>query len=194
MFRSNTALEVVSGSVLDISRKTDTTLAMAFLDVEYTVLIDTSGSMSERDARGGKTRYEAAIEELKALQAQNPGKILVINFSDSANICIGGIPAFLGGMTNLTDALKLALEYDDTDMTHVVISDGYPDSPYSALEVAKEFDGAIHTVFIGPENDRQGREFMAQLANVKHGKAVTTKSNLLAKNVQELLLLKSNNN
>ena len=193
MLRNNT-LEIVPGSVLDVAEKNDLSLAMAFLEVEYTVLIDTSGSMSDRDMRNGKTRYEVAIEELKTLQAQNQGKILVINFSDSANVCIGGIPAFLGGMTNLTDALKLALEYDDTDMTHVVISDGYPDSPTSALEAAKEFKGAIHTVFIGPENDRQGREFLAQLASIKHGKAVTTKSNLLAKNVQELLLLKSNNN
>jgi hypothetical protein len=164
-------------------------MALAFMDIDYVALVDTSGSMSDKDARGGKSRYDVACEELKTLQGENPGKILVISFSGNARLCLGGIPDYQGGSTDLADALRFVKQYDLPGMTFFVISDGYPDSAQAALNEAAKFEGVINTIFVGPERDSIGREFLARLAEKNGGKtALAEKGDLLAKQFNQLLL------
>lgn len=180
---------IVTGSISDITKTSGKSFALTFLDVEIVVIVDTSGSMSDRDSRGGKSRYEVACDELANLQADNPGKILVISFSNSAQVCLGGVPYYEGGSTDLRNALQYAKQYDMPDMKFFVISDGYPDDPESAIAVAKQYQGLIHTIFVGPETDRTGREFLARLANAKGGKTVLAENaKKLAASVNQLLL------
>jgi len=163
-------------------------MALAFMDIESVVIVDTSGSMSEH-ARGGKSRYDVACEELSNLQANNPGKILLISFSTNAQLCLGGVPFYEGGSTNLDGALRFAKQYDLPGMTFFVISDGYPDDERAALKVATQYQGVINTIFVGPESDRRGREFLACLAEKSGGKTVLAeKANLLASHIERLLL------
>ena len=164
-------------------------MALAFMDIESVVIVDTSGSMSDRDARGGKSRYDVACEELRNLQANNPGKILVISFSTNAQLCLGGVPFYEGGSTNLDGALRFAKQYDIPGTAFFVISDGRPDDERAALEVAAQYQGVINTIFVGPESDRFGRDFLARLAEKGSGKTVLAeKANLLASHIERLLL------
>lgn len=184
---SNT--QIVKGSISDVATQTKKSFAMTFMDVEIVVIVDTSGSMSERDFVGAKSRYEKACEELAKLQGNNPGKVLVISFSSDAEVCLNGIPTFLMGTTNLEHALKFARQYDLEGMTFFVISDGEPDSERAALEVAAQYKSVIHTIYVGAENNQRAREFLNKLANAKGGKSVEAKNALkLADTVQTLLL------
>ncbi len=180
--------EIIPGSLSAVV-EAGKPMALAFMDVENVVIVDTSGSMYEKDARGGKSRYDVACEELSKLQADNPGKILVISFSNSAQVCLSGIPYFEGGSTNLDGALIFAKQYDIPGTTFFVISDGQPDDQNAALEVASQYQAIINTIFVGPESDRRGREFLARLSEKSGGKTVLAeKANLLASHIERLLL------
>lgn len=164
-------------------------MALAFLDVENVVIVDTSGSMNNHDAKGGKTRYAVACEELRKLQSNNPGKILVISFSCSPQLCLGGVPYFEGGTTNLDGALRFAKQYDLPGTTFFVISDGQPDNEKAALDEAAKYEGIINTIFVGSEDDSFGRNFLYRLAQKKGGKTVLAeKGEYLANHIEQLLL------
>lgn len=93
--------EIVPGSISALAQSSGKSIAELFTRAEVVAIVDTSGSMSNQDSRGGKSRYEVACEELAYLQKNRPGKVAVISFSDSAQFCPGGVPFYEGGGTNL---------------------------------------------------------------------------------------------
>ncbi len=180
---------IVAGSISEIAKTSGKPLSLAFMDVEIVVVIDTSGSMATDDSRAGRSRYDVACDELRLLQGRNPGKILVISFSNSAQVCLSGIPYFEGGGTDMAEALRFAKQYDTPGMQFIVISDGEPYSEQDALSMAGQYQSPISTVYVGPESDRRGREFLRRLAAAAGGKTVTAdRAKELAASIQTLLL------
>ena len=164
----NTA--IVTGSLQDIAAQSGQSIAVSFLSVDVVILVDVSGSMNAHDAPGGKSRYQAAVDELRKVQESNPGKIAIISFSSSAQLCPSGIPLFQGATTDLAGALRFAKMADVGGIRFIVISDGLPDSEKEALSVAATFSGEIHTIYVGPEDDyKGGRAFLQRLATANKG-------------------------
>ncbi len=172
---------IVPGSLSAVAKREGKSLAESFCSADAVIIVDTSGSMYTTDSRGGKSRYDVALEELAQLQAHMPGKLAVIAFSDSPVFAPGGQPPLLGSGTNLAGALKFAKVADVPNMRFVVISDGEPDSAQAALAVAATYQARIDTIFVGPENDwHGGQAFLQQLAAASGGQHMT------ADRVQEL--------
>lgn len=159
---------IVKGSLSAIAQQDGKSLAETFIHCDAVVIVDTSGSMDAHDAPGGKTRYQAALDELSALQEQLPGKIAVISFSSSVQFCPGGIPVWLGQTTDVAGALQFARVADVPGMRFFLISDGEPDDPDAALAVARQYRAKINTIYVGPEIGC-GRKFLEKLASVTGG-------------------------
>ena len=71
----------------------------------------------------------------------------------------------------------------------IVISDGEPNEPDKALQVASKFKNRIDVVSVGPEDRPAGRDFLKQLAAASGGQVVTAdKAAQLSGAVQRLLL------
>ena len=180
---------IVAGSISAVTQVSGKSLALAFMDVETVVLIDTSGSMGAMDSRGGKSRYDVACSELSKLQGANPGKILVISFSDDVKVCLNGIPHNFMGGTLVGRALQYAKQYDLSGMNIIVISDGEPLDPEEALAIARTFTNPISTIYVGPPDELRGREFLQKLAAATGGKTVTAdRAKELASSINILLL------
>jgi hypothetical protein len=180
---------LVAGSISSITQVSGKSLALAFMDVETVVLIDTSGSMGAMDSRGGQSRYNIACEELSKLQGNNPGKILVISFSDEVQVCLNGIPYNFMGGTIVGRALQYAKQYDLPGMNIILISDGEPMDESNALHVAKTYQNPISTIYVGPPDELRGREFLEKLAAATGGKTVTAdRAKELASSITTLLL------
>ena len=180
---------IVAGSISDVAITKGKPLALAFMDVETVVIVDTSGSMSAQDSRNGLSRYSVACSELSKLQAGQPGKILVISFSDEAKVCLNGVPYNFMGGTLVGRALQFAKQYDISGMNIIVISDGEPMDENEALAVARTFINPISTVYVGPPDEPRGREFLGRLAMATGGKTVTSdRAKELATSIQTLLL------
>lgn len=181
----NTAL--VPGSLGAVSERNGSSLAEAFLNASVVCMIDVSSSMNAHDSRGGASRYEVACTELAKLQANMPGKIAVVAFSDSVVFVPSGVPPFLGCGTDLERALAFVKVADGT-VRFVVISDGMPNDPAPCLNLAKTFKSRIDCLYAGPEDNRTGAHFLEQLAAASHGKyAVTAQAQQLAEQVQKML-------
>ena len=181
---------IVPGSIAAIANRDGLTLAESFLNCEVLVVIDQSGSMGERDAPGGRSRYDAADGELQRLQKQHPGRVGVIEFSSAVKFCPGGLPSRDGGGTNMAAALNFA-RVSDGACKIVLISDGEPDRKNETLVAARRYRHPIHTVYIGPEGGA-GRDFLNQLAAATGGRSFeSTAPGLLGEGVSQLLLLKS---
>ena len=74
-------------------------------------------------------------------------------------------------------------------MKFFLISDGQPADEYQALEVAKTYNNHISTIFVGPENNPAGLNFLRQLAMATGGQHVTAdRAKELATAVTQLLL------
>ena len=172
---------IVPGSLAQIAQREGQSLAESFMGADALIIVDVSASMTDRDSRGGKSRYEVALEELAQLQTRMPGKLAILAFSDSTIFVPGGVPPLLGSSTDLAGALKFARVADVEGMQFVIISDGEPNDKDKALTEAAKYTCKISTIFVGPEQDWQGgRAFLAQLAAKSGGQAVT------ADRVQEL--------
>lgn len=183
----NTAL--IQGSIGAIAKRDGMSLAESFVNCDAVIICDVSGSMADRDSRGGRKRYDVAVEELSRLQNTMPGKLAVIAFSDGPVFCPNGMPPFLGSGTDLLAALKFAKMADMPDMRFIIISDGQPENGVEALRFAATFEGRIDTVFVGPESDRVSRGYMANLANARGGQAVlAAQAKQLATTIERLLL------
>jgi len=176
---------IIKGSISDLARQSRQSIARSFVNAEMVIIVDVSGSMGAQDARGGKSRYEVALEELASLQEAHPGEIAVLAFSSTVEFCPHGQPAHIGGGTDLTQALRFAKMADVPGMRFVVVSDGRPDNQVTALAAARQFQSRIDTVYVGPETGR-GRDFLAKLASASGGKSVAEKVDLLGKSVQKL--------
>lgn len=181
---------VVVGSISDVAQRNGTSLAESFVSCDAVVIVDVSGSMAAQDSRGGRSRYDIALEELASLQAHLPGKIAVIAFSDSAVFIPGGQPPFMASGTDLASALRFAKVADVPDMRFFVISDGTPDDEQDALRVAKTYSNRIDTIYVGPESGyAMGREFLETLARTSGGQSTTAdRVQELAAKVETLLL------
>lgn len=166
-----TTTALVPGSIGAVAAKTGAPLALAMMDVEAVVIVDTSGSMSAHDSRGGQSRYDVACQELATLQARMPGKLAIVSFSDMALLCPTGEPSFLGSGTDLAGALRYAKTFDVDGVRFIVVSDGEPDSEQDALAEAARIRGRIDTIYVGPESGA-GREFLARLARASGGQPV----------------------
>lgn len=171
---------IVPGSLSAVAKRDGQSLAETFLNADAVIIVDTSGSMATDDSRGGRRRYDVALEELAALQQHMPGKIGVLAFSSTVQFCPGGQPPLLGGGTDLAGALRFAKVADVEGMRFVVISDGAPDDPDQAIAVARTFKVPISTIYVGPEACPTGRDFLWQLAKASGGE------NVMADRVQEL--------
>jgi hypothetical protein len=188
----NTQTAIVPGSLSDLARVGNGSITETFIGCDVVILVDVSGSMSEADSRGGKRRYDVALEELAQLQASLPGKLAVIGFSNEVIFCPGGAPPFLAAQTDLAGALRFAKIADVPGMRFIVISDGLPDNTEEALRVAKTFVGRIDVVYVGPEDYPTGREFLAKLARRCNGATVTAdRVKELATTVEHLLIAAS---
>ena len=180
---------IVVGSIADIAEKTGTSIAESFLNCDALVIMDVSGSMAMTDSRGGRSRYEVALEELAALQATMPGKVAVIAFSSNVQFVPGGVPPLIGESTDLAAALRFARMADGVDMRFIVVSDGEPDEADAALREAAMYEAKIDTVFVGPERYPVGRAFLQRLAAASGGRSVTAdRAQELAVKLETLLL------
>lgn len=163
---------VAKGSLSDVAKSSNVSLAEAFLDVDAIVIVDTSGSMGARDTRDGRSRYETACDELAKLQADLPGRIAVIAFSDHPEFCPSGYPRYIGASTAMEKALSFVHVADGCDIKFFLISDGYPDDEQATLRVASTFTSKVSTIFIGHEGD-PGADFLRCLAAATGGVSVT---------------------
>jgi Mg-chelatase subunit ChlD len=164
---------IIAGSLSAVAKQENKSIAETFVHADLIVIVDTSGSMDQKDSRGGKSRYTVACEELTALQANHPGKIAVIAFSNEAIFCPGGVPVYLGGGTDMAGALQFAAIADVPAMQFVLISDGEPDDEAKVLRIAKTYRNKISTIYVGPEEKPVGRDFLQRLAEATGGKTVT---------------------
>lgn len=181
--------QIIAGSINAIAQQSGKSIAETFVNADVIVIVDTSGSMSDHDSRGGRSRYEVACEELAQLQRNLPGKIAVLSFSDEVAFCPAGIPQFFQAGTQLDKALKFAKIADVPKMRFILISDGQPDDEQSALTVAKTYKNHIDVIYVGPETHPTGREFLQRLAATTGGKTVTADAaKQLADKVTHLLL------
>lgn len=182
---------VIKGSIGAIAQRSNQSLAETFVNADAVVIVDTSGSMDSQDSTGGRARYDIACSELAALQDSLPGKIAVLSFSSDVIFCPSGIPFRYGGGTDLAKALRFAKLADLPGMRFILISDGQPDSESEALNVARTYKNKIDVIYVGPEINPTGRNFLTRLANESGGQIITADraQNLL--NAAQTLLLHS---
>ena len=171
---------MVQGSLAAVSKKSGDSLASGFLNVKAFVMVDVSASMGANDAGGGKSRYDAACEQLERLQKDNPGEIAVGCFSSNAQFCPGGVPVMLGSMTDMVAALRLMKMADGCGIRLILISDGEPNDEASTLNEAGKFTSKIDTIYVGPEGD-PGREFLKKLSAATGGISITNQTEQLGK-------------
>ena len=179
---------LVPGSLGAVAERDGKSLAETFLSADAIVIVDTSGSMDEHDARGGRSRYGVACEELGRLQRDLPGKIAVVAFSSWVQFEPSGVPAFMGGGTEMAEALRFVKPADGC-VRFILVSDGQPDNEAETLQVARTFESKIDTIYIGPEDNRSGADFLRRLAAATGGRHVLAeKADELAERVETLLL------
>lgn len=183
---------ITKGSLSALSQQNGASLAESFLSAEAILIVDMSGSMGSRDAPGGRSRYQAAEDELRRLQEELPGKVAVVAFSSTVEFVPGGIPPRMGGGTDMAAALRFLLPADNTGVKLVMISDGWPNNAEDTLAVAAQFETQIDCVFIGPESGMEaerGRDFLKRLADATGGKAFKSSQPGLLKGAVEHLML-----
>jgi Mg-chelatase subunit ChlD len=165
---------ITTGSLSQISQQVNQSLAESFMSVDVLLIVDMSGSMTMRDARDGQARHKVAESELRRLQAEMPGKIGVVSFSDKVEFCPSGIPTPFFESTNMANALRFVKPADSTGIRFILISDGLPNSESETLTIAQTFETKIDTIYIGPESgfDASGREFLERLAAATGGQHV----------------------
>jgi hypothetical protein len=168
---------LVKGSLYQVAQQQQKPLAELFVNVECAVIVDVSGSMAANDAGEGLSRWQAAGNELAALQGEMPGEIAVLAFSKRVLFVPSGVLPELGTLGDSTGMAR-ALDYvrsmglDVAGIRLVLVSDGAPDSKEKTLNAAAKFTQRIDTIFVGPEGS-PGAEFLAQLAQASGGIAAT---------------------
>lgn len=183
---------LVVGSMAQVAHQSGKSMAETFVGADAVLIVDCSSSMEQRDALGGKQRYEVAVSELARIQSSNPGKFAVIAFATTAYFCPDGNLIRPIGTTNLADALRMARIADVAGMRFIVISDGEPNNENDALNEARKFVGRIDAVYVGPENDIDGgRAFLDKLvrANGRGGiRVVADRVKELAAQLEVLMI------
>jgi len=168
--------EILPGSVADTAQKEGRSVAAQMVRVEAVVLGDNSGSMETEDIpyKGGKiSREQKLMMELASIYKQHPGRVLLVEFSDKAEMRPSGTFSGQHGGTLLAPALELVKDLDDTGVQFIIISDGLAGDEDKALRIAKGFKTKIDTVYVGPESGsdaREGRKFLRSLATASGGR------------------------
>lgn len=126
------------------------------------ILCDTSGSMSQVDAIGGRRRIDALQSVLNSLRKKHP-RIRLFSFADTLTPCDAGILPPPAGGTNLGLALENVVVYLNKHTVLILISDGEPDSETDALQAARQLPCRLEVFFVGPEGGA-GSAFLAKLA------------------------------
>lgn len=162
----------VTGSLKDVAARQGRSIEEILAQIEVVIAVDRSSSMAERTGGyASQSKWEMAKEALDSVQASRPGKVLLISFGgvswenpEEAPVKYeldGHLPQ-AAGSTPMTQALELMEPFDGTGATFILTSDGWPDNPESALEVAARFTTPIDCIFIGPAGD-PGAEFMKKI-------------------------------
>ena len=181
---------IVRGSISDMAKKRSQSLAETFLNVDAIAVVDISGSMGANDAPGGLSRWETANKHLTHLQGKYPGKIALVEFHSYVSFRPDGKLSSPDMTTALHDALEFVHIADDTGIKIIVISDGMPDNPGAALEMAQKFKSKIDAIYCGAEDDYEGgRSFLQKLTAATGGKIVTSDSPGMIEDGLETLLL-----
>lgn len=162
---------IVAGSLAALAQRQNVGVACLFADATHVVVVDVSGSMANADSRGGRRRIDVAREELAKLQAQHPGRLAIIGFSERARFLPGGVVPEAETNTDLAGALGYARRVDGTGLALVVITDGQPDDATAALAEAQRFTCRIDVVFVGDEADAGAQLFCKLLARSGRGTA-----------------------
>ena len=165
--------QLVPGSLRVMAMKDKKSIAESFINADVICLIDVSGSMDTNDSRNNLSRYEVACQELTYLQKNLPGKIAVIGFSDDTEFYPGGIPKLQGGGTDMAKALRFIKIADLPGIKFILISDGEPNEIEVTLQIAATFTNKIDVIYVGPESNPRGRDFLQKLAVATGGKSVT---------------------
>lgn len=178
----------VRGSIGDLAQHSNQPIATVFMNVTHVIIVDCSGSMAAQDAQHGeKSRYDAACTELRKLQSKYQGNFAVFGFSDETEFFPGGLPRMMGGGTDLTGALEYVEDLDGTDITIDLISDGYPDDPFSAIKRVERWSTKINTIYIGPASATDAIDFMHRLAQMSGGKSAVNDASDIAPAISGLL-------
>jgi len=180
---------IVQGSLSAVATSGHISLAESFINADHIVLVDVSGSMTERDSRDGQSRYDVACQELRKLQGELPGSIAIVAFATRPEFCPGGIPmmnATTGSGTDLAQGLRFIAPADGL-VDVWVISDGEPNNEQEALTIARRMSSKINAVFVGPRGG-SGADFLRQLAAIRGGKAAEDTAGMnLAATVQKMI-------
>jgi Mg-chelatase subunit ChlD len=181
---------IIAGSLRAVARASKVSLAEAFIGCDALVIVDISGSMHTRDARGNRSRYEVACEELTTLQKNLPGRVGIISFNDKTEFCPGGLPETPGESTDMAQALTFARKADAIrGMGFFLISDGLPDDEKAALAQAAKFQNKINVIYVGPEGLAMGMEFLTKLSQATGGQRIDRPlAQQLAATVQRMML------
>lgn len=164
---------IVKGSLTDVAKSNGQSLAETFVGAEMIVIVDTSGSMETADSRGGQSRYDVACEELARLQEAAAGRVAVISFSGNVVFCPSGVPWNFRGTTDIAAALRFASFADVEGIRFVLVSDGEPNDEAATMREAAKYQNRIDTIYVGPESNPDGREFLQRLAAASGGKSMT---------------------
>lgn len=163
-------MSIVQGSIGSHIAANNLSMAEAWLNVGVVVMMDVSGSMAITDAGEEVSRFKIANSELAKVQAQNPGKVAIVEFASNAKFIPFGELSQPDGTTNVTAALQFARMMDSIkDIQFLLVSDGEPNSATEAIEVARLFTHKINTIFVGPKGERSGQAFLKQLSDVTGG-------------------------
>lgn len=169
---------MVPGSMADYQKRTGAGLAKSWLQVKAVVVVDISGSMSNRDGGDGHRRVDIAKMELAKLQKRMQGQIAVVEFNYDARWRRDGSLGEPDGGTNLRGALDYVAELVGPGLGRlqvIVVSDGLPDSQEDAIASARTMAGAgarLSTVYCGPDSGTEsssGKAFLRSLATAGAG-------------------------
>lgn len=176
----------VQGSISDLANRRGESLELTMAQADVIVYFDHSGSMNS-SMSDGRTKWEHAVDQLKLVQKDHEGRVILFSFSENAVWSQGGMPPPPEASTNLRKALDMGEPFDGTGIIHIVISDGAPtDSREMSLKKTAKWKDPIHTIYIGPEHGA-GRRFMEQLAN-NGGTSLANKSpDLIASHISGLI-------
>lgn len=176
---------IVRGSLSSVARDTGTSVEEAFLKCDVVVIVDVSGSMGEYvrlDDGESDTRFNLANSALRQIQDKYPGRVALLQFSDTVRFMPNGELEFDGRRTEMGEALHMARAADLPGIKFILVSDGFPNNEHTALDAAKRFTQPIHTIYIGvPGGD--GQLFLEKLSRVSggtHGTSATIVQDMLS--------------